>query len=117
MSTAPVDSTTDTDRRDPAATLVRARQGWTEWLPGDGTSYRVRIDVITEGPDETDRVLLVNCVHSTLAVQYVDPQVAGYRANPWTAARWQKERMPKLGGYDMWPSVVAPLLRAAGAAR
>lgn len=45
MSAAQIVSAAPSDeqRRDPADTMRRALAGWTEWLPGDSTSYRVRV--------------------------------------------------------------------------
>ena len=111
--------TTETEdpTRDPAM-VVRFAKGsaeWAVWHPGDGSQYRVRIVPIVGGPDETDRVLLVSCAGQLVAVQYVDPQVAGYRARPWTAARWRAERKNPPGDFDWWPNVVRPLLAREGA--
>lgn len=109
---------TSEQTRDPADVVRFAKDGveWAVWHPGDGSQYRVRIVPVVGGPDHADRVLLVSCAGQLVSVQYVDPQVAAYRARPWTAARWNRERKNQPGGFDWWPRVIKPLLAREGAA-
>ena len=110
---APVDDAQPA--RNPALVLTAALDGWAEWLPGDGTSYHVHVTKISGGTDHADRVLLINCVGTTVAVQYAAPEVAAYRVEMWTRRRWVATGLHRVGEYDMWPAAFR-LLHAAGVA-
>jgi hypothetical protein len=101
--------------RNPTLVLAAALDGWTDWQPGNGTAYRAHVARVAGGPDHADRILLINCCGTTLAVQYTDPQIAAYRARRWTRKRWVDTGLHKVGDYDLW-DVARPLLTAAGAA-
>lgn len=95
--------------RDPRHTAAAAKICWVDWLPGDGTAYRVYAPVIAGGPDRSDRVLLINCVGKTVAFQFSLTEYRHRERGPWTAARSVREGIP----YWAWRAA-EPLLTAYG---
>jgi hypothetical protein len=98
--------------RDPFITAVEARQGWTTWHPGDGSSYLVHLLSVHGGPDRADLVLLLNISRRTVAFQW---SPADYRHRE--TGRWTK-RMCREQGIPEWAwDAAKPLLDVLGATR
>jgi hypothetical protein len=98
--------------RDAFATAVLARQGWTNWLPGDGSSYQVHLLPIAIGPDRSDLVLLLNIGRCTTAFQFPAIDYRKRENGPWT---WKRAREQGIG-RDLWDAA-KPLLVVLGATR
>ena len=79
--------------------------------PGDGTRYSVHITTITEGADQTDRVLLVSVGRDCAAFQC--PSVA-HRLRE--TERWTQKRAKELGAEWAW-NAAQPLLHQLGVVR
>ncbi|MFD8496292.1 hypothetical protein [Amycolatopsis sp. NPDC059657] len=95
--------------RDADITARAAKECWVDWLPGDGTAYRVHAPVIVGGPDAADRVLLVNCVRRTVAFQFSLAEYRHIEFGQWTRTRARAEGVP-----DWAWSAAEPLLAAYG---
>lgn len=98
--------------RNAFVTAVLARQGWTTWLPGDGSSYQAHLVTITIGPDRADLVLLLNIGRRTVAFQFPTPDYRKRETGPWTRKKAREQGIPR----DLWDAA-KPLLAVLGATR
>jgi hypothetical protein len=95
--------------RDARYTAEAAKTCWVDWLPGDGTAYRVYAPVIAGGPDRSDRVLLVNCVGRTVGFQFSLTEYRHQQLGRWTKTKAREENIPEWA----WRAA-EPLLAAYG---
>lgn len=95
--------------RDAHHTAAAAKICWVDWLPGDGTAYRVYAPVIAGGPDRSDRLLLLNCVGKTVAFQF---SLTEYRHHE--LGRWTMVKAKQQGIQDWAWRAAEPLLAAYG---
>lgn len=95
--------------RDPRHTAEAAKICWVDWLPGDGTAYRVHAPVIAGGPDRSDRILLLSCVGRTVAFQFSLTEYRHRQLGPWSWSRATSEGVPD----RLW-TAARPLLEAYG---
>lgn len=82
------------DPRDPVVVAAAATLEWVQWMPGDGSSYLVHVVRITNGPDYTDRVLLLNITRRTVALQFPKEFYRLAEVGPWTRARCIEQGLP-----------------------
>ncbi|MEU4804383.1 hypothetical protein [Actinosynnema sp. NPDC023587] len=98
--------------RDPRVVAERARDGWTTWHPGDGTSYQAHVVRITGGPDHTDKILLLNVGRRTYPMQWSDTDYRHRENGRWTRTTARENGIP---GW-VWEAA-EPLLHVLGATR
>ncbi|MEU7787699.1 hypothetical protein [Amycolatopsis sp. NPDC049159] len=96
--------------RDPRYTAEAAKICWVDWMPGDGTAYRVHAPVIAGGPDRSDRTLLLNCVGRTVAFQFSLTEYRHQHLGRWTKTKAREQGIPEWA----WRAA-EPLLAAYGA--
>lgn len=95
--------------RDPHYTAAAAKICWVDWLPGDGTAYRVHAPVIAGGPDRSDRILLLNCIGKTVAFQFSLTEYRHRELGRWTIVKANQQGIPEAA----WRAA-EPLLAAYG---